>query len=232
MQKRFLLALSAVLCIGAAGVGSSLSVFTDGEALTNHFSFVGEDGLDGILTEPSWKPEQGLLVLPGETIPKDPQVTNISELDIDGIAALQVEFIYGENCPEQEKAGQVLSDADMACVYDVYQIDWNADGLGDWARFDGETASNQVQRFYYKTVLERNFPDRGDTTVPLFTKLAVKREVNNRRYSRIQEMGGFDIRISGTIVQQMTGERNHGINSPDEAYKANLFSFSNDEKKR
>lgn len=230
MYKKIFSVLAVILCVGAAGIGSSMAVFTDSEELTNHLSFVGEEGLNGILTEPSWKPEQGMLVLPGETIPKDPQVTNTSGLDMDGLAALQVEFVYGQNCPNQTKAGQALSEEDMSYVYDVYQIDWNADSLGDWVRFSGDTASDQTQRFYYKTVLERNFPGDGDTTVPLFTELAVPKDVNNRRYSHIQDMGGFDIRISGVMVQQMTGENIHGMNSPQEAYEAGLFTFSNDEK--
>lgn len=226
-EKKALMVLAAILCIGAAGAGTSLSILTDREERTNQFSFIGEDGLDGILTEPSWVPEQGLLVLPGESIPKDPQVTNTSELDMDELVALQAEFVYGKNCPDQTKAGQALSQEDMAYVCDVYQIDWNADSLGDWVRFSGETAADQTQRFYYKTVLERNFPDEGDTTVPLFEKLTVPKDVNNRRYSHIQDMGGFDIRISGTIVQQMNGENVHGIDSPEKAYQADLFTFSN-----
>lgn len=227
MQKKVLIpaVLATIVCIAAAGFGSSLAVFTDGEELTNCFHFVGEDGLDGILTEPHWDADNGLLVVPGETIPKDPQVTNTSELDMDGLVALQVEFLYGVNCPEQSKVGQALSGADMAYVCDVYQIDWNADSLGDWVRFDGETSQDQTQRFYYKKVLKRNYPDEGDTTIPLFTKLAVPKEVNNERYSHVQDMGGFDILISGTIVQQMAGENEHGLNSPEEAYKAGLFTF-------
>lgn len=231
-EKKFLIpaALAAALCIGIAGIGRTLAVLTDQDELTNCFAFVGEDGLDGVLTEPSWKPEEGLLVLPGETILKDPQVTNTSGIDMNALTALQVEFVYGAGCPDQEKSGQALSEEDMAYVCDVYRIDWNADLLGDWVRFDGETAGDQTQRFYYKNVLERNYPDDGDTTIPLFTNLAIPKDVNNARYSHIQDMGGFDIRISGTIVQQMAGETGYGINSPESAYQAGLFTFTTNKK--
>lgn len=223
--------MATIFCISAVGIGSSLAVFTDEEELTNELSFVGENGLNGILTEPSWNPEKGLLILPGETIPKDPQVTNTSEIDMDALTALQVEFVYGTDCPDQTKVGQALSKEDMAYVYDVYQINWNADSQGDWIRFSGETAEDQTQRFYYKDVLERNFLDEGDTTVPLFTELTISKDVNNARYSHIQDIGGFNILISGTIIQQMPGETEHGINSPESAYQAGLFTFTTTNKK-
>lgn len=228
-NKRILLLLAAALCMGAAGVGSILAYFSDQETAVNQFNFTGEDGLDGILKEPNWDPERGLLILPGETVPKDPQVTNTSAMDMDGMTALKVEFVYGNHCPEIEKIGQALSEEDMGYVYDVCHIDWNADILGDWVRFDGECADDQTQRFYYKSVLERNFPEDGDTTVPLFTELTVWKSVDNERYSHIQQMGGFDIRISGMIIQQMTEEEIHGLNSPKEAYERGLFTFSADQ---
>lgn len=225
-EKKILAVLAALLCIGAAGTGSTLAFFTDSESFTNELYFAGEDGLDAVLEEPSWEEEKGLLVLPGETIPKDPQITNTSELDMDCLAAIRVEFVYGKDCPDRAKIGQALSDADMAYVHDVYRIDWNADISGDWARFDGESEGNQTQRFYYKAVLKRNLPEKGDTTVPLFTRLEIPKEVNNRRYSHIQDMGGFDIRISGTVIQQMNGESIHGLDSAKDAYRAGLFTFS------
>ena len=79
---------------------------------------------------------------------------------------------------------------------------------------------------YYKAVIKRNLPEKGDTTVPLFTRLEIPKEVNNRRYSHIQDMGGFDIRISGTVIQQMNGESIHGLDSAKDAYRAGLFTFS------
>lgn len=225
MTRKTFLTLAIILGIGSAGAGSTLAVLTDREQVVNEFSFVGEDGLNGILTEPGWSQSRGLLTVPGETIPKDPQVTNTSELDMDALTALQVEFVYGTACQDPSRAEQLLSDEDMRYVADVYRIDWNADDAGDWVRFAGETSSDQVQHFYYRNVLKRNFPNAGDTTVPLFTEVSVPKEVNNERYRHIQEMGGFEIRISGTLVQQMAGEKEYGLNSPEEAYREGLFTF-------
>lgn len=218
-----------VTLIGTVGIGTSLAYFTDQENVVNDLNFVGENGLDAILTEPGWNPEKGLLNLPGETITKDPQVTNTSEIDLDELVALQVDFVYGTGCPDEEKVGQLLSEEDMKYVYEVYDIDWNADNDGDWIRFDMEYAKDRTQRFYYADALKRNLPNEGDTTEALFTAISIDKSVNNEQYSHIQEIGGFDIKISGMIIQQMTGENIHGLNSAKEAYEAGLFTFEKEE---
>lgn len=227
MKKRLLVCTAAMLCICLAAIGTSMAFFTNTSHVENVFSFVGENGIDAELTEPKWEPESGREVVPNERIPKDPQVTNTSAVDMDILVALKVEFVYGEKCPEEQKVGKVLSQEDMAYVCDVYGIDWNADDVnqGEWIRFDGEDASCPVQQFYYNGVLERNYPAQGDTTEPLFTSLTVSKDVNNERYSHIQDMGGFDIRITGRALQQMTGDVEFGIGSPQDAYDTGLFDF-------
>lgn len=55
---------------------------------------------------------------------------------------------------------------------------------------------------------------RRNQHVPLFTKVWVDKKVNNRRQTWIQEMGGVEIKISGQILQQMTGEEYFGLNKP------------------
>ena len=52
------------------------------------------------------------------------------------------------------------------------------------------------------------------------------KKVNNRRQTWIQEMGGVEIKISGQILQQMTGEEYFGLNNPKSAYEAGLFHFN------
>lgn len=224
-KKKTMVALVAAAAIAGLGIGTSVAYMTDHETAKNEFTVVGKDGLNAKLTEPSWDPDKGRLVLPNQTVSKDPQVTNTSDIDLDGNVALKVEFLYSDECPDTSKRGTALSAQDMAYVYDVYDIDWNADDEGDWVRFDGEDASKQTQCFYYKDVVKRNLPDDGDTTVPLFTEVSVGKDVNNERYSHIQEIGGMQIKISGMIVQQMTGESEFGLSTPKDSYEAGLFDF-------
>lgn len=227
MKKRLFVFAAAMLCICLAVIGTSMAFFTDTSHIENVFSFVGEKGIDAVLTEPGWEPEKGLTALPGGRVPKDPQVTNTSAVDMDILVALKVEFVYGKGCPAAQKAGTLLSEEDMAYVCDVYKIDWNADdeALGEWVRFDGEDETCRVQQFYYNGVLERNYPAEGDATEPLFTCLAIPKDINNDRYSHIQAMGGFDIRITGRALQQMTGDTEFGIASAQDAYDTGLFDF-------
>lgn len=225
MKRRRIIICMAFACVMLAGIGSTIAYYTDTGHVANALSFSGPDGMNGILTEPAWIPENGLEALPNQTIPKDPQVTNTSELDMDILTALEVTFVYGEAAPDPAKRGSLLSAEDMAYVCDVYKIDWNADAQGDWVRFEGETGTERIQHFYYDKVLKRNYPGKGDTTAPLFTKLVIPEDVNNERYAHIQAMGGFDIKINGTVVQQMSGETEFGLDTARDAYEAGIFVF-------
>ena len=73
-----LAALAAVISGAAAGSGksrieSTSAYFSDRESHTNIYTF-GEVSADG--TETEWNPEQGTHLLPGESMPKNPQIIN------------------------------------------------------------------------------------------------------------------------------------------------------------
>lgn len=245
-MKKSILAVALVLAAASAGIRTTLSYMNDHAQAANEFSFVGEHGLDAVLTEPSWDDANGLLTLPGMTIPKDPQITNTSEADLNELAAVKISFVYTDSCPQEELRGQLLSDEDMRYVVSVYEIDYNADlqssdpslavSASDhsanagtagpaWVRFEGEDKYDTVQHFYYMDILKRNLPGTGDTTVPLFTALHIDATVGNEAFSHIQKIGGFDIHIEGSVLQQMDQEQHFGLNSAREAYEAGLFSF-------
>lgn len=178
--------------------------------------------------EPSWNPQKGLLTVPGSSVAKDPQITNTSELNMNELAALKCEFVYSQNCPDKSKRGKVLSAQDMEKVVQVYTIDYNSDDAakGEWVRFAEQKKTDPVQYFYYSKVLKRNLNGTGETTVPLFTKVWVDKKVNNRRQTWIQEMGGVEIKISGQILQQMTGEEYFGLINQKVRMKQDCFIFN------
>lgn len=95
----------------------------------------------------------------------------------------------------------------------------------DWIRFQNQKDTDPVQCFYYSRVLKRNFPGEGETTVPLFTQVSVDKSVNYARQNKVLEMGGVEIRISGHVLQQMSGEASYGLDNPKAAYEAGLFQF-------
>ena len=126
MKKKIIVCLAALTCL-AAGGGTALAYISDSAYVSNQLAFAGENGLNARLTEPSWNPRKGLLTVPGAVIPKDPQVTNTSELDMNELVALKCEFVYTDSCPDPSKKGKLLSAADMKKAVDVYQIDYNSD---------------------------------------------------------------------------------------------------------
>nr|WP_294525163.1 hypothetical protein [uncultured Blautia sp.] len=216
--------LLAIACISGVFYQGTGAYLTDERKVVNHLDFAGTQGMQAVLTEPSWEPDKGLLVLPGTRLLKDPQVTNTSALDMDELVALKVEFVYAGDSGERKK-GERLTEEDMKLVSRVFDIDYNADDAkkSDWIRFKGESGEDVRQCFYYKKVLKRQLPEKGETTIPLFTQVKVRKEVNNLMAERIRQMGGVEIRVSGRVLQQMEGEKSFGLNSPKEAYQAGLF---------
>ena len=198
--------LLAIACISGALYQGTGAYLTDERKVVNHLDFAGAKGMQAVLTEPAWEPEKGLLVIPGIKLLKDPQVTNTSSID-------------------ERKKGEQLTKEDMKLVSQVFEIDYNSDDpkKADWVRFKGESREDVRQCFYYKKVLERQLPEKGETTVPLFTQVQVRKEVNNLMAEKIRQIGGVEIRVSGRVLQQMEGERYFGLNSPEEAYQAGLF---------
>ena len=224
--KKAALVLGVGLCL-TVGAGGTLAYLGDTGQVVNQLTFTGEKGLDAVLTEPSWNPKKGLLTIPGSVVPKDPQITNTSELNMNELAAMKCEFVYSQNCPDPSKRGKVLSSQDMEKIVQVYTIDYNSDdpAKGEWMRFSNQKKTDPVQYFYYSKVLKRNTASGGESTSPLFTKVLVDKSVNNRRQAWIQEMGGVEIKISGQTLQQMTGEEYFGLDNPKSAYEAGLFNF-------
>lgn len=222
MKKRY---LAAGFCSLALCSGFTLAYMRDQGQVINSLSFIGEKGMDAVLTEPSWNPEKADMVLPGAVIPKDPCVTNTSEEDIDELVALQVEFLYSAAHPDKEKRGQVLTETDMREVSEILWIDYDADTQQNWVRFEEEDEQNPVQHFYYGAVLERNYPGKGDVTVPLFQNIVIDEACQNEQFALIQNMGGIDIRVTGCVLQQMDGETEFGLDHAKAAYEAGLFLF-------
>ena len=235
-MKKAALIFGTGLCL-AVGTGGTLAYLGDTGQVANRLTFAGEKGLDAVLTEPSWNPQKGLLTVPGSSVAKDPQITNTSELNMNELAALKCEFVYSQNCPDKSKRGKVLSAQDMEKVVQVYTIDYNSDDAakGEWVRFAEQKKTDPVQYFYYSKVLKRNLNGTGETTVPLFTKVWVDKKVNNRRQTWIQEMGGVEIKISGQILQQMTGEEYFGLKYSQDTGKKNKErkrKYENEQRKK
>lgn len=226
-KKRTVVWILLIACL-AFGCYETAAYMSDSKQAVNHLKFIGDKGMNAVLVEPSWNPQNAIRVIPGTVISKDPMVQNVSEADIDELVALQCKFVYTSLHPDKSRAGKALSAQDMEKVLKVYEIDYNSDSLSqkEWVRFDKEKKTDPVQHFYYTRTLRRNLPKAGDFTAPLFTRIMVAPTVNSKEQDAVKMIGGFEIQITGQVLQQMDGEQEWGLASAANAYRAGLFHFS------
>jgi len=214
-----------VLTLFAFSAGETWGYSTDLASIRNSFTVMDlQPDIRAVLTEPSWQPEKGLLLLPGQSVPKDPMIENISGTNSEELAAIRISFLYSSACPFEEWRGSLLSEEDMKLVAEVFEIDYNADrSTPGWFRFDGETKESRIQHFYYGNSLKRNAPGRGDMTSPLFTAVKVPSAVAGTQYSRIQEIGGFDLKVEGCVLERT---KDGDCESAEKACHSGCFRFS------
>lgn len=75
-------------------VGSTMAYLTDMDSKTNVFTF-GNVNIE--LTEPHWVPADGLNIIPGQVLPKDPKITNTGSTN--AYVVMQVDFPCVNNKP-------------------------------------------------------------------------------------------------------------------------------------
>ena len=211
MTKKRMTVLLALCLVVVLGVGATLAYLTRTiEEVENKFTFASE-GIDAELIEPEWDPEDAENLLPGAELPKDPQVVNTGELPI--WTALQVTFVYNETIGEQV-AGTQFSAVDYEKLFGLIEVDYEPEnpvgggwggggGTSLWARIGGTDAEDAQQVFYYTEILpvEDSEAPGEEVTVPLFTKVKIKDDVDAADMKWLNEIGGFTIDIRGFAVQ-------------------------------
>ena len=188
------LAAGIAICIVAAlSVGGSLSYLSQKtENKANTFSLT-TPALLASLTEPSWDESKAANMLPGQTAPKDPLITNTStgtNACSEWIAA-EVSFRYKSGA----NAGQILSDVDLYKVLDVFSVDYAADNGGAWTRAAGN-AKNATQVFVYNSVIAP-----GASTTKMFTTISCSAKATETELNAISAFGGFTIQVDGFAEQ-------------------------------
>ena len=163
----------------------------------NTFSFLC---LSARIEEPAWQPQNGIGIVPMQHIPKDPRLMNTTGADTPVIASMSLTFAYSGNCPDPQQRGATLSEADMARLSRLIQVDYNADRPDAcWCRFPEEESGAAVQHFYYTQAL----PGDGsglDTTAPLFTQVLCRQEAEQEDMDWLESLGGFDMLLTGSIL--------------------------------
>ncbi len=134
MKKKSLISMLATLSlVGVIMVGATLAYLTDKtDDVVNTFT-IGK--VDINLTEPNWKPEDGLDVEPGAEIAKDPTVTNTGKNDafvavkvtgMDAMAVVGFEADVNEGWVLVDETGAVVEGWDGSLVDGIYAYAKNA----------------------------------------------------------------------------------------------------------
>ena len=198
-SKRTLLAtLLTVMLIAVIGTGSTLAYYSAGAGEANNVFSFSED-IRAKLTEPNWDGSQGLKMVPGKEIAKDPMITNTCKTE--EYAAIKLTF---QNSAKTAK----LSDSDYTRLMSLLVIDWNTT---DWTVLSGAGTKEQV--WVYNSSLTA-----GKVSSPVFHSIRVKTKADGLTEADLRwlqgikivdgdivtdpaGLGGFNLKVEGAVVQ-------------------------------
>ena len=185
--KKVMLALALVAVLALGGTFAYLTKVTN--KAENVFTF-NADGVSVELREPGWKTNEANNVGPGKELTKDPQITNLGELDV--YAAIRVQFV------NKAKNAQITPE-EYTRLMTLMTVQSGATGAysTDWTRIGANPLSaNEI--YYTNTSFAKNI-----TTQPLFTNVTFKKNMSNADQDWLQTSfpQGFTIRLTPAAVQ-------------------------------
>lgn len=185
-QKPIIPILSIILLICIA-VGTTSAVLG---SITNSKRniFLPSDNIRTTLAEPNWDSSQGLDLVPGRVINKDPIVTNKAETDI--YVSINLTF--------ERADGKVISDEELLRFLNLTEITWN----NKWKLCNGTLSQETVNQpliFYYEDKL---LP--GGVTEPIFSTIRIKDKSDGLTENDLRWLQAVKIE-DGKIVADITG---------------------------
>lgn len=159
-KKKGLIAALSITLVAVIAAGTTLAyLFNKTEEAVNVFTFA--DNVRAELDEPSWDPEEGLDLVPGAQMDKDPQITNTSKNAVDEYAAIKITFQKGD--------GTTLTDEEAEKLMGLITIDWSK----NWTQITGTTASAE-RIFRFNEILNPNV-----TSDPLFYSVGINMDITS-----------------------------------------------------
>lgn len=134
-------------------------LFNKTEEAVNVFTFA--DNVRAKLDEPSWDPNEGLDLVPGAQMDKDPQITNTSMNAVGEYAAIKIIFEKGN--------GTVLTAEEAERLTGLITIDWSQ----NWTQITGTTDSAE-RIFRFDEILQPNV-----TSDPLFYSVGINMDITS-----------------------------------------------------
>ncbi len=169
-KKSLVVTMASVAAIAAIGIGSTFAYFTSQDEATNAFT-LGDIEID--LTEENWDEDNGVNILPMQTIAKDPAVTNTGSND----AYIFLKVIIPQ--AEVQLEGQ-----DEASVQDLFTFEAN-DG---WTLISSE---NGEYVYAYDNVVAA-----GESTDTLFDEVQLVNLIEDD-YAEVIESLDIDVLAYG-----------------------------------
>lgn len=224
-KKRSALILGlSLLLVAVVSAGGTLAYYAGnaGEK-TNVLSF--HENILARLDENNWDAQQGLAMVPGKELRKDPVITNLGQLS--EYVAIRLTF-------ERSDQTRDLTQEEYDRLLKLITVDWNV-GNGDsqWMLVEGGGTPQQIY-VYNQALSPGEVTDPLLNTVRIHTKMDTDQPMTEADLRWLQGvriengdpvpdqggLGGFNIRVEGAAIQadQLSG--------PQGAYDALKVLFS------
>lgn len=177
-KKKIAVILASTVLIASLAIGGTLAYLTDSGTVTNTFTM---GNVKIALAEPAWVPADGLGVMPGDIIPKDPTVTATAG---DSYMRVKVEVVTDDANPMTAARADLIMDT-------LAGWDFNATTGFSLATLPAATATT----FYYN--YNSIFSAPTDTAT-LFTSVSVPGSYTN---ADITLMGKYKINVTAQAIQ-------------------------------
>lgn len=205
MSKKKLTSLLALLMVGIIGIGVTLALYIASmDPVVNHFTMLGPDNVGGEIVEEGWVPgTSGKDAKPGSVFEKGVHVINKSTGDDMPIwVAVRMTIKKGPESAPVALANTTELDQILAVMTPVFgsetanPIVWY--NSAKWTRV-GKSATDpigEVETFIYQEKVTK--AKKSDN---LFDKVLIKKTAGNTEVKAINDMGGFNIVMTGAVVQ-------------------------------
>ena len=174
-------------CAAAVVIGGSLAYLTATDEATNRFD-VAQALTDRIsVIEPEWSEENGKNIVPTQTIPKDPQLVN--ESDIPVYAIMQISVPHATIATASAEGNVQAAAAQDLFTYEV-NAGWTEQGSGSLS----EDGSHMVHTY----LLEQQLP-AGETSPSVFDEVTLVNAIDGQidGQNLTIDVDGFAIQAEG-----------------------------------
>ena len=193
-KRNFVFILLSILLLLCIGIGITYAYMGSAIGEMNNV-FTPSENIRAKLREPNWDADEGLKMVPGKTVNKDPLIVNTGQ--VDEYAAIRLTF-------QDKNETASLSKADLIKLLNLLEITWNS----NWVLCEGSMVKDGTGKitdivqpliFYYNKVLTP-----GAVSDPIFSSVRVKTGTEGLIEADLRWLQGIKI-VNGVIVQDTAG---------------------------